>query len=49
MAEAVKLAKARGATHVTWEVWRLNPRAVAFYESLGATGQDGNLRMMMKA
>ena len=49
MAEAVKLAKARGATHVTWEVWRLNPRAVAFYQSLGATGQDDNLRMMMKA
>jgi GNAT superfamily N-acetyltransferase len=47
MAEAAKLAKGRGATHVTWEVWRLNPRAIAFYESLGAKGFDDNLRMAM--
>lgn len=47
MEEARKLAAARGATHVTWEVWRLNPRAIAFYESLGAKGYDDNLQMAM--
>ncbi len=49
MSEAAKLARARGATHVTWEVWRLNPRAVAFYQSIGAEIFDDNLRMAMKA
>ncbi len=48
MLEARKLAKARGATRMTWEVWRQNPRAIAFYESLGAEGYDDNLRMAMK-
>ena len=47
MLEARKLAKARGATRVTWEVWRQNPRAIAFYESLDAEGYDDNLRMAM--
>lgn len=47
MEEAAKLAKARGATRMTWEVWRQNPRAIAFYESLGAEGYDDNLRMSM--
>lgn len=49
MAEAATLARARGATHVTWEVWRLNPRAVTFYETIGAEIVDDNLRMMMRA
>ena len=48
MAEARTLAKARGATHLTWEVWRLNPRAIAFYEGIGAGAYDDNLRMAMK-
>ncbi len=48
MLEARKLAAARGATRITWEVWRQNPRAIAFYESLGAEGYDDNLRMAMK-
>lgn len=47
MAEACTLAKARGATHVTWEVWRLNPRAIAFYEDIGGGAYDDNLRMAM--
>ncbi|MEZ5925447.1 MAG: GNAT family N-acetyltransferase [Hyphomicrobiaceae bacterium] len=48
MDEVRVLARARGATRMTWEVWRLNPRAIAFYESLGAEGYDDNLRMAMK-
>lgn len=48
MMEAGRLAKARGATHVTWEVWRLNPRAIAFYEGIGAQAYDDNVRMAMK-
>jgi GNAT superfamily N-acetyltransferase len=49
MAEAGRLAKARGATHVTWEVWRLNPRAIAFYKAIGGQIYDDNVRMAMRA
>lgn len=48
MAQAAEIAKARGATHVTWEVWRLNPRAITFYKSIGAEIYDDNVRMAMK-
>lgn len=47
MKEACALARARGATHIAWQVWRLNPRAIAFYKSLGAKGFDDNLQMAM--
>ena len=47
MEEAGELARKRGVTHIAWEVWRQNPRAIRFYESIGAKAHDDNLRMVV--
>jgi GNAT superfamily N-acetyltransferase len=48
MAEAQRLAAARGATHIAWMVWRKNAPAIGFYEGLGAEPYDGNMQMVWK-
>jgi len=48
MTEARRLAAARGATHVTWTVWRKNDPAFAFYRRLGAEPYDDDLPMFLK-
>jgi GNAT superfamily N-acetyltransferase len=48
MAEAQRLAAARGATHMTWMVWRKNAPAIGFYDHLGAESYDGNFQMVWK-
>ena len=46
MAEAQRLAAARGATRIAWMVWRKNAPAIGFYEQLGAEPYDANLQMV---
>jgi len=46
MAEAQRLAAARGATRIAWMVWRKNAPAIGFYEQLGAESYDANLQMV---
>lgn len=48
MAEAQRLAASRGATHMTWMVWRKNAPAIGFYEHLGAEPYDANFQMFWK-
>ena len=36
MADAAEQARARGIELIVWSVWKKNPDAMAFYESLGA-------------
>ena len=48
MDEAQRLATARGATHITWMVWRKNAPAIGFYEGLGAETYDANKQMVLK-
>jgi GNAT superfamily N-acetyltransferase len=48
MAEAHRLAAARGATHIAWMVWRKNAPAIGFYEGLGAETYDANKQMVLK-
>lgn len=48
MAEAQRLAAARGATHIAWMVWRKNAPAIGFYEGLGAGIHDDNMQMAWK-
>jgi GNAT superfamily N-acetyltransferase len=48
MVEAERLAAARGATHITWMVWRKNAPAIGFYEHLGAETYDVNMQMVLE-
>jgi GNAT superfamily N-acetyltransferase len=46
--DAVKsIAREQRARRVVWEVWRKNPRAIAFYRGIGAEAYDDNLRMSL--
>lgn len=47
MDEARAIAGKRGATHVTWMVWRANAPALAFYCALGAEVFDDNVQMVI--
>lgn len=48
MAEAQRLASARGAAYIAWMVWRKNAPAIGFYEHLGAEPYDVNVQMFWK-
>jgi len=48
MAEAQRLAAARGAERIAWMVWRKNAPAIAFYEHLGATRHEEDMQMVWK-
>lgn len=45
MAKAREIALARGASHMTWMVWRRNAPAIGFYGSLGAELLDDDRPM----
>jgi GNAT superfamily N-acetyltransferase len=47
--DAVKdVARAEGAKRIVWEVWSKNPSAIAFYNSIGGTVFEENLRMSLE-
>jgi GNAT superfamily N-acetyltransferase len=47
MDEVKAFAREQQAKRVVWEVWRKNPPAIDFYESIGAEVFEENLRMSL--
>ena len=47
MDAAKAIARERGAKRIVWEVWKKNPPAIAFYEKIGGTVSEENLRMSL--
>ena len=47
MEQARELAKTRNASEIVWDVWEKNPRAISFYENLGATRTEEMIQMSL--
>ncbi|MGF7161095.1 GNAT superfamily N-acetyltransferase [Rhodoligotrophos appendicifer] len=48
MEKAQELALEHGAERVWWTVWRQNPKAIAFYETIGGKSFDEEMLMVLE-
>jgi ribosomal protein S18 acetylase RimI-like enzyme len=47
MDAAKAIARNQGAKRLVWEVWRMNPQAIDFYQAIGGEISEENLRMSL--